>query len=141
MMTKKATRRTFLKLSSAAAALTATEFAHAVPPKKRIAIVTDDDSPLVNNDAVRWATQKLRDAIGRDRLSTGEGRDSGRLRFDGPTIVIAPVTSNLAVFPNLPKFTQPESTAIIPGHINNSHAILATGSDIRGVTYAILELA
>jgi hypothetical protein len=140
-MTRSASRRTFLKLSAAAASLTAAEFAHAVPPIKRIAIVTDDDSPLVNNDAVRWAIEKLRQAIGPDHLSTRDGPNARMIRFDGPAIVVAPVTSELAVFPSLPQFTQPESTALIPGHINNSRAILATGSDVRGITYAILELA
>jgi hypothetical protein len=134
------TRRTFLKLSAAAASLTAAEFAHAVPPAKRIAIVTDDNSPLVNNDAVRWATQKLRDAITANRLDTRD--DNGPIiHFDGPAIVIAPVTSNLAVFPSLPKFAEPESTALIPGHINNHPAVLVTGSDSRGIVYGILELA
>ena len=140
-MSRKATRRTFLKLSAAAASLSAAEFAHAAPQAGKIAIITDDASPLINNEPVRWAAQKLRDAIGPDRLSTRDGTDERMLGFDGQTIVIAPITSELAVFPNLPKFTQPESTALIPGHINSSRGLLATGSDVRGITYAILELA
>src|ERR1035441_9606851 len=140
-MTKRASRRTFLKLSAAAASVAAARLAQAAPPAKLIAIVTDDDSPLVNNDTVRWAVEKLRQAIGPDHLSTRDGPNARMLRFDGSTIIVAPVTSELAVFPSLPKFTQPESTALIPGHINNSRAILATGSDVRGITYAVLELA
>jgi hypothetical protein len=140
-MPRKPTRRTFLKLSAAAASLTAAELAHAAPPAMRIAIVTDDKSPLVNNDSVRWAIEKLRQTIGPDHLSTRDGPNVRILRFDGPTVVVAPVTSYLATFPSLPKFTQPESTALIPGHLNNFRAILATGSDIRGITYAVLELA
>ena len=45
-MSRKPNRRTFLKLSTAAASLTASELAHALPNGRRIAIVTDDDSPL-----------------------------------------------------------------------------------------------
>jgi hypothetical protein len=131
-MTKRASRRTFLKLGAAAASLGAVEFARAVPPAQRIAIVTDDDSPLVNNDAVRWATQKLRDAITPQSLAKPGGGDFH--------ILIAPVTSPLAKsFPNRPTLTQPEGTALVPGP--HGITLLATGSDVRGIVYAVLELA
>ena len=129
------TRRTFLKLSAAAASLSAAEFAHAVPPAKRIAIVTDDDSPLINNEPVRWAAEKLRAAITPQGLSNKQsGADF--------TLLIAPVTSPLAKsFPNRPRFTQPETTALIPGHFSDIPSILVTGIDTRGLTYGLLELA
>ncbi len=133
-MSRKASRRTFLKLSAAAASLSAAELAHAVPPVKRIAIVTDDDSPLVNNDAVRWATQKLRDAITPRSLAD-------KPSSAGFSILIAPVDSPLAKnFPNRRPLTEPETAALFPGRHNDLN-LLATGSDVRGITYAILELA
>ena len=132
-MPNRANRRTFLKLSAAAASLTAAELAHAVPPIRSIAIVTDDDSPLVNNEAVRWATQKLRDAITPASLAAKAGAGSF-------SILIAPVDSPMAKnFPGRPAFPHPETTALIPGR--NKLTLLATGSDARGVTYAVLELA
>ncbi|MGA1984381.1 MAG: hypothetical protein ABSG84_18175 [Acidobacteriaceae bacterium] len=130
-MKGKTTRRTFLKMSAAASSLGAAKLAHAAPPAKRIAIVSDDDSPLVNNDAVRWATQKLRDAITPQSLAKPAGGDFH--------ILIAPVTSPLAKsFPGRPALTQPEATALVPGP--HGITLLATGSDIRGITYAVLEL-
>jgi hypothetical protein len=134
-MPTRPTRRTFLKLSAAAASLTAAEFAHAVPPAKRIAIVTDDDSPLINNEPVRWATEKLRAAIAPQGLANKQsGADF--------TLLIAAVTSPLAKsFANRPRFTQPESMALIPGNYKGTPAILVTGSDARGIIYGLLELA
>jgi hypothetical protein len=134
-MPRKPSRRTFLKLSAAAASLTAAELAHAVPPNRRIAIVTDDDAQLVNNEPVRWASQKLRAAITPQGLSNKQsGADF--------TILIAPVSSPLAKsFPNHPRFTQPESMALIPGNYKGTPAILVTGSDTRGIVYGLLELA
>jgi hypothetical protein len=133
-MSRKASRRAFLKLSAAAASLSAAELAHAVPLAKRIAIVTNDDSPLINNDAVRWATQKLRDAITPKSLADKPGSA-------GFSILIAPVDSPLAKnFPNRRPLTEPETTALFPGRHNDLN-LLATGSDVRGITYAILELA
>ena len=80
-----------------------------------------------------WATQKLRDAITPQGIATKGG-------FSDFTILIAPVNSPLAkVFPNRPSFTQPEATALIPGH--HKISLLATGSDARGISYAVLELA
>ena len=127
------TRRTFLKLSAAAASLSAAEFAHAVPPAKRIAIVTDDDSPLINNEPVRWAAEKLRAAITPQGLSNKQsGADF--------TLLIAPVTSPLAKsFPNRPRFTQPETTALIPGHFSDIPSILVTGIDTRDSHMASLN--
>ena len=137
-MSRKSTRRSFLKLSAAAASLTAAELAHALPegtlPRgRRIRIVTDDDSPLVTSAPVQWAIGKLRAAITPQWLAG----NNGGADF---SILIAPVTSTLAKsFPNRPTFTQPESTALVPGR--NDMTLLATGSDVRGITYAILELA
>jgi hypothetical protein len=134
-MPTRPTRRTFIKLSAAAASLTAAELAHAVPLNRRIAIVTDDDAPIINNEPVRWATEKLRTAITPQGLSNKQsGADF--------TILIAPVTSPLAkFFSNRPRFTQPESMALIPGNYKGTRAILVTGSDARGIVYGILELA
>jgi hypothetical protein len=132
-MPKQTTRRTFLKLSAAAASLSAAEFAHALPVGTRISIVTDDDSPLITSAPVQWALEKLRQAITPKGLAAKKGGSPF-------SILIAPVTSPLAkAFPNRHRFTQPESTALIPGR--NDFTLLVTGSDIRGITYAILELA
>src|SRR5664280_1202891 len=134
-MPTRPTRRTFIKLGAAAASLTAAELAHAVPPNRRIAIVTDDDAPLINNEPVRWATEKLRTAI------TPQGLANKQSGADF-TILIAPVTNPLAKsFTNRSHFNQPESMALIPGNYKGTPAILVTGSDARGIVYGILELA
>src|SRR5664279_2100251 len=117
-MPTRPTRRTFIKLSAAAASLTAAELAHAVPPNRRIAIVTDDDAPLINDEPVRWATEKLRAAI------TPQGLSNKQSDADF-TVLIAPVTSPLAKsFANRPRITQPESMALIPGNYKGTPAIL-----------------
>jgi hypothetical protein len=130
-MPRKATRRTFLKLSAAAASVGATRLANAFPAGRRIVVVTDKDSPLIKSESVQWALGKLREAIASNILASG-----------GPgaelSVRIAPVSSPLAKnFANLPTFTAPETTALLPG----SDKVLITGSDVRGITYAILEAA
>src|ERR1039458_7301170 len=120
----------FRSLSAAAASLKAAELAHALPNGRRISVVTDDDSPLIASAPVQWATQKLRDAITPQGIATKGG-------FSDFSILIAPVDSPLAkAIPNRPNFTQPESTALIPGR--NKITLMATRSAARGITYAVL---
>ncbi len=134
-MRRRPSRRTFLKLSAAAVSLTAAELAHALPNGRHIAIVTDDDSPLISSEPVQWATQKLREAITPQGLAAKGG-------FHDFSILIAPVTSPMAKsFPKLPSITQPETTALIPENYKGATAILVTGRDTRGIVYGILELA
>jgi hypothetical protein len=130
-MPKKTNRRTFLKLTAAAASVGATRLANAFPMGRRIVVVTDEDSPVVKSESVQWALSKLREAIAGNLLANrGPGVEL--------TLRIAPVSSPLAkLFANLPTFTTPEATALIPGF----DKVLITGSDARGITYAILDVA
>jgi hypothetical protein len=136
-MTKRASRRTFLKLSAAAASVAAAKFAHAAPPAKRIAIVTvtDREYPPASSEPVLWATAKLRDAITLDRIATG------------PTGADLAIVIHSAVYPlgkMLPSrlsFTHPEALSLIPSEYQGTPAILVSGSDTRGLVYGILELA
>jgi len=130
-MPKRASRRTFLKLSAAAASVSATRLAHAFPVGRRIVVVTDQDSPLIASEPVQWAIGKLRYAIAGNTLAHGGAGAELSVR-------IAPVSSPLATnFFHLPAFTEPESLALLPA----SNKVLITGSDVRGITYAILEAA
>jgi hypothetical protein len=129
------TRRTFLKLSAAAASLTTAELAHAAVAGRSIVLILDPASPIPSGEPVQWAMDKLRAALTAKGISIAES---------GATlaILITPVGSSLAKgFPNLASITQPETTALIPGHYKNTPAILVTGVDARGLVYGLLELA
>ena len=134
-MPRKSTRRNFLKLSAAAASLTAAELAHAAPTGLRIRIVTDPASPFISRDPVQWALRKLHEAFTARGIASSDA--AGNL-----AIVIAPVASLLAKpFLAGSTVTQPETTALIPGHFSATPAILVTGIDARGLVYGLLELA
>jgi hypothetical protein len=129
-MPNRTDRRTFLKLSAAAASLRAAELAHAAPAGVHVALITDDDSPLCSSEPVRWATEKLRDALTAKGISTADSNST-------LAIVVAPINSTAAkTFP-----TQPETTGLIPGRHQNIPAIFVTGTDARGIVYGLLELA
>src|ERR1035441_10359667 len=126
-MPAKSTRRAFLKLSAAAASITAAELAHAAPEGLRVRIVTDPASPLVSGEPVQWAIHKLHEAFTARGVVISES---------GATlaIVVAPVASLLAKpFPGISGVTLPETTALVPGHFSATPPTLVTGVDARGL--------
>ena len=132
-MPNQTTRRTFLKLTTAAASVTAAEFSRALPTSKGIALIVDTESALIATEPVQWAVERLHQAL------TAKGvpiSGSGAL-----TVLVSPATAPLAKkFGNLPGIAQSEMTALIPGNYNNVPAILVTGTDVRGLVYGLLEL-
>lgn len=134
-MSRKPTRRSFLKLSAAAASVSAAKVAHGLAPSGgRIAIITDDSSPLILSEPVQWALEQLRDAITPARIASDHSA-----AFH---VHIAPPGSELTLpFKSVPAISQPESVALIPGVHMNTPAVLVTGMDARGIVYGLLELA
>jgi hypothetical protein len=74
-MSSQTTRRAFLKLTTAAASVTAAEFSHAMPASKGIALIVDSGSALTSAESVQWAVEKFREALAArvaDDWSSGE---------------------------------------------------------------------
>ena len=133
-MPRKPSRRSFLKLSAAAASISAAKFAHAAPGGGRIAIISDD-SALIHSEPVQYALGKLRDVLTSAHLT--DDHMAAALH-----IHIAPPDSALAKpFPRATSVSQSETVALIPGTHMGKPAILATGVDARGIVYGLLELA
>jgi hypothetical protein len=131
-MASQTTRRTFLKLTSAAASVTAAEFSHAMPASKGIALIVDSGSPLTSAESVQWAVEKFREALAAKGISV--------FGSSGFTVLVSPVGGPLAKVFDLPAITRPETTALIPGNHKDTPAILVTGVDARGIVYGLLEL-
>jgi hypothetical protein len=133
-MSSHTTRRAFLKLTTAAASVTAVEFSHAMPAGKVIGLVIDPDSALTTSEPVQWAAERFRQALTEKGIPSSDSSST-------LTVIVSPVTGTLAKgFGKLPSITQSETTALIPGSHNNVPAILITGIDARGIVYGLLEL-
>jgi hypothetical protein len=132
-MPSRTTRRAFLKMTTAAASVTAAEFSHALPASKGIAWIVDSGSALTSAESVKWAVEKFREALAAKGVPIS---DSGRF-----TVIVSPVGGPMAkAFGNVSTITAPETTALIPGNHNDTPAILVTGMDARGIVYGLLEL-
>jgi hypothetical protein len=131
-------RRTFLKIAGAAASVGAAQIAVAAPTR-RIALVTDPQSPVIASPSVAWALQKLRSALSAKGATVVEAASKDPAAL---TIVLAAPNSQLASsFGQLPALTAPETTALFPGKYAGGTAILISGVDARGFVYGILDLA
>ncbi|HEY6926613.1 MAG TPA: hypothetical protein VI653_24220, partial [Steroidobacteraceae bacterium] len=127
-------RRSFLKLSTAAAAASSAKLVCAASGAGRIAIHTDN-SALVNTEPVQYAQGMLRDAITAAHLT--DDHSAAALH-----IQVAPADSLLAkAFAASSSVTQAETVALIPGTHMGKPAVLVTGVDARGIVYGLLELA
>ena len=134
-MPTQSTRRTFLKLTTAAASVTVIEFSYALPAGRTVALIIDSGSALTASEPVQWAVEKFRQTLTVKGITSS---DSGGTL----TIIVSPVSGSMAkTFGNVPIITQSETTALIPGSHNNAPAILVTGIDARGIIYGLLELA
>src|SRR5215813_4278758 len=129
------TRRTFLKLSTAAAAVIAAKSSRAITAAEQVGVIVDSHSPLASTEPVLCAVEKLREAL------TNKGFT---VSASGGTfnIVVAEVNSQLArTFGPLTAVDRPETTALIPGSYQKAASVLVTGVDARGFVYGLLELA
>jgi hypothetical protein len=62
-MPSRTTRRAFLRLTTAAASVSAVEFSHAVPIGKAITLIVDPGSALTTSEPVQWAVEEFRQAL------------------------------------------------------------------------------
>jgi hypothetical protein len=137
-MPRKATRRTFLKLSAAAASVTAAKLAHAAPQAPRVSI-SISLSPLTESEPVQWAIGKLKDALtARGILASNPSTVNG----SGANIIAVMQAETASRNFDVPVLTQPETVALSFWWLNNSafYTVVA-GVDVRGLVYGLLELA
>jgi hypothetical protein len=134
-MTKKADRRTFLKLSTMATSLAAFDSADAKTTDAAVEIVIDPGSPLAGTQSVAWAAEELRKALTAKGIV--HGNKPGTLQ-----IVISQQGSPLAAaFQGARDLRHPETVAILVAKRTDRPSLLVTGVDARGIVYGLLELA
>jgi len=147
---RRETRRDFIRKSAAVTALVSSpEFLRpavgAQPTAKRVVLILDRRDPLSATQPVQWAAGQLRQAlqarqidlldaaslegapVGGECILAG-GRESATARqiLGSTGTVLAP---------------SPEALALVRGRAGNRSVLLAGGSDVRGLVYALLELA
>jgi hypothetical protein len=134
-------RRSFLKLAGASLASTATNPAHPSQTAIReVAVVIDPNDSLAGAPPVLAAIRQLRKALaqkGGEVPRQTEGVHSAEF-----ALLIASPQSHLIEALSTGKLpSTPETFRITPIHTKGKPALCISGSDILGLTYAVLEIA
>jgi hypothetical protein len=141
-------RREFLKVAGAASAVSLARGVGAAPAPSFI-ISIDDRDPIASAAPVRWAAEQLRAAIAakgalcrivslREKIPGEQLRSAAFFVFVDAAALTA---TNSAHAGDLR--IGPECFALLPGSVKRTHTsgVTASGSDVRGYVYALLELA
>lgn len=134
-------RRDFLRRTAAATAATSPLALAQSNKGKTVALIVDPADSKANTAPARWAADELARAL------TAAGAVVHRdQRLDQPRVIdfvivaaAAPLSPMLKSI-GAPQPTSPESLVLAP-IASDKPAILASGSDTRGLVYALLELA
>ena len=144
-MITQSTRRDFLKTTAAMTAAMAVSGGslYAKEPGSSVAIILVPDE--ASQPAAQWAATELRDALRKQDVTADIFESIKQAPADAECIVAATAGSGTgkaalaAVGLKLPNV--PEAVGLTHGKLENRRVLLAAGSDVRGLVYALLELA
>ena len=112
---------------------------------RRLWIVRNPSDDLVASGPVGWASQQLRDALDARGIPTDLVEHLSDAPSDGMCVAVAgrtaPMTRELVGAAGTTVPDAAEALGLISGRLASRDVVLATGSDVRGLVYAVLELA
>jgi hypothetical protein len=144
------TRRQFIKKTGMAAAVVAGSGLFQFPVfasenNPDISIVLDQSDPVVTQSPVPWAVEQLRAALAGRGIAAKIYRNLDQAPASQECILVAGRNSNFSkhildragiLLPDTP-----EALALARGKVESRFVLLVSGSDARGLVYALLELA
>jgi hypothetical protein len=141
---RKQSRRNFIKTTAVAAAgISLARVGRAESKASAVAIIADPDDKLTNEPPIRWAIEQLRDAFDSRGISPQILSSPNPADFDCITVGsrFSPVARANLTRENISVPDSPETLALIRSKSHGNLDILATSFDVRGLVYAVLELA
>ena len=110
-------------------------------PGSGVALILDPADPVASAPPAQWADAQLRDALAARGLDARIVPSLDAARPADFCILAAgrnaSVTHDLGTLPP----DAPEALALVPGRLGSRHVLLASGSDPRGLSYALTEIA
>lgn len=137
-------RRKFLKQTAWASGLAATGLGRAAGGRG-VSLVMDPADSIASQAPVRWAVEELKQSFAAHGISARSYKKVEQARAGDLCIVIAGDSSSPAQqilgSANARVAAAPEALALMPGKAAGRSVLLACGSDARGLTYSVLEIA
>jgi len=111
----------------------------------RVFIVYDPGDPIASSAPVQWSIERLRASLLTKDLASAVSDQVSQSPHRATCIVAAgaaaSVTGQVLSRAGVTMPSSPESFGLVPGELAGRPILLACGSDVRGLVYAILELA
>ncbi|MCX5645182.1 MAG: twin-arginine translocation signal domain-containing protein [Phycisphaerae bacterium] len=148
----KPSRREFLKRAAAATGCVAAgaisgcgRASRTTVSASSVFIVCDPADPVASSGPAQWSIEQLRASLS----ARGVGSDVGRRVEQSPAGAVcivaagsaAPLAREVLFRAGVSVPDTPESLGLVPWDLAGRSVVLACGSDVRGLVYAILELA
>lgn len=113
--------------------------------KSAVAIVTDPEGPLLREPPVQWALEQLQGALEAKGVASEVHRGIDSVSDADEVIVAAEKQSGLSRTvlnrAGISISDAAESVGLVRGRLGGRSALLVSGSDARGLTYGLLEVA
>ncbi len=144
------TRRDFIQTAVRSAAVVAgaellTLAVYAQGPSAGVAIVSSPSDQTTKQPPVRWAIGQLQDRLKSRRISAELYASLDQVAPAAVCVAVAgrdsAWTRTILGAAGLNVADVPEATGLVSGKLGGRSVLLATGSDVRGLVYALLELA
>ena len=109
-----------------------------------VSVIVDPTDPIAGSPPSKWALKELEDALVSQGISIFRCERLSQSKTGDMNIVVAGLASTLAgqilktSKANIPSV--PESLGIVPAKYEGKQVLLTSGSDVRGLVYALLEL-
>ena len=144
------TRRDFIKTAAHTAAVVAgadllTPAVYAQGPSTSVAIMSAPNDQTSRQPPVLWAIEQLQNQLKSRQISAELYTSLGQVPPRAVCVVAAgrdtTWASAILADAGLSVPDVPEATGLVRGKLGGRSVLLATGSDVRGLVYALLELA
>ncbi|MFN8633809.1 MAG: hypothetical protein U0893_08150 [Chloroflexota bacterium] len=116
-----------------------------VSSQAALRLVVDRADPIVRERPVQWAVGQLRQTLADRGVSVEVASDLGGVAAGTRVVLVAgplaPATRSTLLGAGVVLPRGPEALALIPTRFDGQDVLLVTGSDARGIVYAVLELA
>ena len=144
-LSKNWNRRRFVQTAGSLAALSAAKQVALAAAKRGVTIVVDPVDAVAGSPQITWAVSELERVLGAKQVAVLRATDSASAHAGDLCILVAGAASARAnailTKAGVQAPSGPEALSIVEGVAGSRKVLLASGSDVRGLMYAVLEIA
>src|SRR3984957_3836661 len=137
-------RRDFLK-TTGLAAVGASAIRTLSAATQSVAILVDPQDPIAAAEPAAWAVRELQSSLNLQGVTAKIYPHIAAAPAGARCVVVAggssPIARQLLKTAKITMPSSPEAVCLVPANLGGKPVLVAGGSDVRGLVYAVLELA